>query len=667
MLINYDLKAIFFHNPKCGGNSVIDILRNYDFLEICRDDHENYIDFVGDERYINKHIKDKHTIRKMGKYRYFYSHQNANKTHMDEFFKFTFVRNPYTKLLSAYMYLKRRIENDNNTIRGLEENPEYFTDFNVFVKNYQAVNNISFFHTFIPQYEQLVDFSNNIHYQYIGKTETLNEDLINIFMLLNITDVDNLIRGIHTKHNVTIYDKNITEYYNEETFKFVNTFFEKDFEVLGYKKYNTFEEFQTHFCKDSQINYNDDVNKIHEKTILVDNQSTQINYAPDYFIKIPSFIKKKFKINNNQQIPKIIMQTFKNNYLHPMVYENIMKMIKKNPTYDYYFINDEDGIKLIEEHFDEKTLSAFKKLKVGAAKGDFIRYVALYVYGGVYIDLDASININLDDFIPENNEYIFFWEGNKEQITNWCVMIIPKHIIIKKIIDEMVNRILNSNENNILLITGPKLMTDVIYNHFTNSTIYNSYDNLIDGTIRKFIENNNHPVKYFETFTLCCKLKLFSFRFDNYDEKMIYYNEIKYDYINNFNIYSKNIIINNKNNIKNTVNIKSSIIDLFYFLYINKHIHSIINKYIQIIDILLNENNQYRTNKTKNIKNEIKKFELSYLKKKNINNEILSKLTNYICECKKQNLFNNINHCDKCKLYKYYNENAYNSHKYFCK
>ena len=44
------------------------------------------------------------------------------------------------------MYLKRRLENDNNTIRGLEENPDYFEDFNIFIKNYKDVNNISFFH-----------------------------------------------------------------------------------------------------------------------------------------------------------------------------------------------------------------------------------------------------------------------------------------------------------------------------------------------------------------------------------------------------------------------------------------------------------------------------------------------------------------------------------------
>jgi hypothetical protein len=250
-------------------------------------------------------------------------------------------------------------------------------------------------------------------------------------------------------------------------------------------------------------------------------------------------------------------------------------------------------------------------------------------------------------------------------------MIIPKHIIIKKIINEMVNRIHDNKENNILTVTGPYLMTDVIYNHFTNSTIYNSYYNLSCGTLRKFIENNNHPVKYFETHTMCSKLQLFSFRFDKYDEKMIYYNEIKYDYIDNFNIYSKNIIINKNKNNKNIVNIKSIILDLFYYLYNKQHTDNIVNKYIQIMDILLNEkniqNNQYRINNTKIIKNEIEQLNMSYLKKNNMNNELLSNLFNYMYEWNKQNILNTINQCDKCKLYKCYNETAYNSHKCFCK
>ena len=166
MFINYELKAIFFHGVKCGGNFCINLLKKYGFVNYCKNIHENYIDFFENESYI-KNIKDSHTIRKFGKYRYFYSHQDCNKEYIDNYFKFTFVRNPYSKIVSAYMYLKRRLEENTHTIRGLEENPEYFVDFATFVKNYKNVNNISFFHAFIPQYEHIVDFSMMI-YKFIG-------------------------------------------------------------------------------------------------------------------------------------------------------------------------------------------------------------------------------------------------------------------------------------------------------------------------------------------------------------------------------------------------------------------------------------------------------------------------------------------------------------------
>jgi hypothetical protein len=368
MFINYDLKAIFFHNPKCAGNSMIDILQNCDFLEICRgynENHENYINFVGDKRYIDKNVRHKHTIRKMGKYRYFYSHQSANKEHMDEFFKFTFVRNPYTKILSAYIYLKRRLENENNMISELEENPHYFKDFDVFVKNYQNVNNISFFHAFIPQYENLLDFSNNINFQYIGKTETFNEDLINIFILLNIKNYEELISGIHRKHNVSDYEKSITEYYNEETFQFVNTFFKKDFEVFGYKKYETFEEFKLNFTKDNNM-----FDIKNDKTILSDNLSNKIDGSNNnseiinllYFLynnkNIYGFVNKYIEIINivlnteNYYIPKNIRSI-----------KNEINNLNKN-FFEKENINNELLSKLINNLFESKKNVLLNNMKI---------------------------------------------------------------------------------------------------------------------------------------------------------------------------------------------------------------------------------------------------------------------------------------------------------------
>uniref|UniRef100_A0A6C0EU80 Uncharacterized protein n=1 Tax=viral metagenome TaxID=1070528 RepID=A0A6C0EU80_9ZZZZ len=523
MLINYDLRAIFFHNVKCAGNYVKDILKKNDFIETCIEDHENYINFVYDETYV-KDIKDKHTIRKMGKYRYFYSHQYANKLYMDNFFKFIFVRNPYTKIVSAYLYLKRRMEYDNNTIRGMPDNIDYFEDFNIFIKNYKNVNNISYFHAFICQYENIIDFSNNINFQYIGRLENITNDLDAIFKILNIENTFNN----QEKMNESTYEKNIEEYFNEESFHFVNTFFEKDFEIFGYKKYNTFEEFKNGFTsnmKNAEYNISNINNKINNK-------------IPYYYIEITSFIKKKEEIIDTQIIPRILIQTYKNNYLHPCVYNNIMHILSKNPSYDYYFINDHDAIKLIEDNFDSNVLNAFKKLKVGSAKGHFIRYIALYIYGGVYLDLDATINMDLNDFIQKNGDYYFLYENFRSIITNWFIAITPKHIIMKKIIEEMVKRINNNIENNILLITGPNMMTCVIYNHLTNNDMMPEIElNIKHCDFLNFIDENNNSLHHFIDSINIQKNNLMKFHFPGYNKNMMYRIEKKYDNIVNFNIY----------------------------------------------------------------------------------------------------------------------------------
>ena len=669
MLINYDLKAIFFHNVKCGGNFCMNLLRMYGFIPICLDDHVNYIDFVDDESYIQD-IKDKHTIRKLGKYRYYYLHQHCNKEYMDNYFKFIFVRNPYSKILSAYMYLKVRLEKDNNTIRGLKENPEFFTDFPTFVSNYKKVNNISFFHAFIPQYQHILDFSMNNVFQYIGKTENLYNELINIVSLLGIKDLNNINTFFHgIKVNESNYEKDIAEYFDEKSFYFVNEFFKEDFEAFHYKKYDTFDEFKENYSKD-EIKYQTPKEII--KKMLNNSESISVikkTNIPDHYIKIPSKIEKQFSPETFQLIPRNIIQTCKDNYLHPKIYENILSILKKNPTYDYYFINDADGEKLIEDHFDKKTLHAFKRLNVGAAKGDFIRMIALYLYGGVYLDLDASINMNLNSFIPPTNEYIFFYEGDKCQITNWCMMIIPQHIIIKKIIDEMVNRIYENKDVNILLVTGPYLITDVIYNHFTSLNIYNSYYNLDTNNFLEFIVTNNKPPIFFETYFLCLKANLFSFNIDGYNKNMIYYNENEYDIIDNFNIYVPEI--------KNSYEISNMYENLnnIKYIYLNfirkREKHNIIEIFSDITNILIEEilnmdiNKYNYKNYIMNIKHEKKLLFEKYKNQAKVNNILIDILINSQSELIKQELLLNIKKCDKCN-FNCYNNTSYIAHTYFC-
>jgi mannosyltransferase OCH1-like enzyme len=209
------------------------------------------------------------------------------------------------------------------------------------------------------------------------------------------------------------------------------------------------------------------------------------------FIEIPAYIKTTLDNTTPpyQVIPKTIIQTYKTNKIHPYLYKNIMEIRKRNPDYDYRLITDSEGIFLIKNYFQERVLKAFEKIIIGAAKGDFIRYIVLFLYGGVYLDLDASIELDLNTFINPIDEFIFFINGDAN-LEQFCFMVKPKHPLILKIIEEMVTRIENK-EPNIFKATGPTLFNDVIYNTMNKTNIYDTNKNVSNEERAVVYSNNN--------------------------------------------------------------------------------------------------------------------------------------------------------------------------------
>jgi mannosyltransferase OCH1-like enzyme len=232
---------------------------------------------------------------------------------------------------------------------------------------------------------------------------------------------------------------------------------------------------------------------------------------------IPSITKK-----TPQRIPKTIIQTYVNNKIPEPIYNNLNQILKNNPEYDYRLITDQEAVEIMKAHFDQRTLNAFQQLILGAAKGDFIRYIALYLYGGVYLDLDASINLDLNTFISPYDEFIFFINGDRN-LEQFCFMIRPKHPLLFKVIEEMVTRIENK-EHNIFRATGPTLFNDVIYNTMSNTNIYDTNANLTPYQRGECYSKNNQYMggKIVLRYGDDMETK-FNFRIENAD-KMIYEN-----------------------------------------------------------------------------------------------------------------------------------------------
>lgn len=247
------------------------------------------------------------------------------------------------------------------------------------------------------------------------------------------------------------------------------------------------------------------------------------------FVEIPLKIDKSVFKPSYSKIPRRIIQIYKTNKIHTHIYKNVMKMIEKNPEYDYLFITYEIARELIKKHFDEKTMAAYEKIQIGAAKADFIRYVVLYLYGGIYLDLDASIEIEIDRFIPNDTDFIFFYRFVDEtKMTQWIFFTKPENHIIKKIINEMVDRIHN-NETNIFIATGPTLFTDVIYNLINNTNIYNIIEKTTIDERKHFLSNISNKMTLNGLFYDMCEYEnILKFRMDGYETSMLYFEEERF-------------------------------------------------------------------------------------------------------------------------------------------
>jgi mannosyltransferase OCH1-like enzyme len=62
-------------------------------------------------------------------------------------------------------------------------------------------------------------------------------------------------------------------------------------------------------------------------------------------------------------------------------------IIQMNPTWKYYLFNDHDNLRIVQEYFPwfERTYTSFP---YDIQRADVIRYMLMYLYGGIYVDLD---------------------------------------------------------------------------------------------------------------------------------------------------------------------------------------------------------------------------------------------------------------------------------------
>ena len=185
LLINHKYKWAYIHIPKTGGSSITEILSNIDGTET---------------------IMSHGTINELG--------------NIEDYFIFTFVRNPFTRLASWYDHTKRDGKSQS---------------FSNFIQRIDSLHYLYFPQTYFTNHGK----TNTKKISFVGKYENFNDDLKSVLKKLNINNINiphlnkNLMWETHPNLNS---DKLYKFYYNDIWMKdWVREKYKDDFKFFNYE------------------------------------------------------------------------------------------------------------------------------------------------------------------------------------------------------------------------------------------------------------------------------------------------------------------------------------------------------------------------------------------------------------------------------------------------
>ena len=186
-MIHHQHKFIFIHIPKCGGHSIEKIFDAWSRAN-------NF--FVGWNR---QHFLLKDIIKENPKCK--------------NYTKFTFIRNPFSRIISEYFYIKKT------------SNKQFNLSFKEFCLNLD--DNLN---EYCAPFHQLTlcDYVLNAPIDFVGRLENFQEDFNKVCDKIGIPR-QKLPHKNESKH------KHYTEYYDDETRRIVANRYARDIEYFGYK------------------------------------------------------------------------------------------------------------------------------------------------------------------------------------------------------------------------------------------------------------------------------------------------------------------------------------------------------------------------------------------------------------------------------------------------
>ena len=150
------------------------------------------------------------------------------------------------------------------------------------------------------------------------------------------------------------------------------------------------------------------------------------------------------------KIPRIVHQTWFED-LSAERYPHLHRLQQgwKASGWDYRFYNDTTALEFILEHYPSFVVDAYESILPGAFKADLFRLLLLLHQGGVYADVDVSLDVDLDSFVTPDLSFFVprdvaldYWPDSNYCLWNGLMGAAPGHPIVAQAVEDVLNRIL---------------------------------------------------------------------------------------------------------------------------------------------------------------------------------------------------------------------------------
>ena len=185
------------------------------------------------------------------------------------------------------------------------------------------------------------------------------------------------------------------------------------------------------------------------------------------------FPQKRFSIprrsgkrkQGNIAIPKIIWQTNFSEKSTLPVYLNYLFNRILSRDFEHRYVSTEERsefFKRTQLPFMPDAAEIYEKLTDGAAQADFWRMAVLYLEGGVYMDIDATLVAPLSRILEKESTALYIGK-KKDDVTNYFLATTPENAVFKAALLKIRENVLShTGKESVFITTGPVALQKVL-------------------------------------------------------------------------------------------------------------------------------------------------------------------------------------------------------------